>query len=347
MTTPITASVTSQPSIKNYTEYQIGRFIYRIFPVIGIIVATIGNTMCLILMNRKSLRESSASVYLSAIAVADTCTVYTGLLPAWLQAQFDINLAKRSTFICHLMEFLLYSVSEVAVWLVVALTIDRFISVVFPLKARYFCTKKKASVAIAIICALATIKNVHIFFTRGPVLDNAHRCQFLEPFEYFEAFVRPWIAFTLYAFLPISIIFACNIAIVYTLIKIRKKKLVNQASKKTDRNKRVNSMTGMFLAISLTFLCLITPSISVVISIPYWGTGMHDRARLYLTLAVTEILVYSNHSVNFVLYCITGRRFREEFLKLCSCCPSRSRVSPVDGTNPGGELSNSRTADRY
>ena len=44
-------------------------------------------------------------------------------------------------------------------------------------------------------------------------------------------------------------------------------------------------------------------------------TACHVR----LALAATELLMYSNHAVNFFLYCAAGERFRRQLCQLCRC----------------------------
>ena len=131
-----------------------------------------------------------------------------------------------------------------------------------------------------------------------------------EEYEYFEMFVRPWIGFTLYAFIPISTIFIFNILIIRGLMmmkKIREKKVapkpnehkihpqqlsqthgtnetglstatsdVTQADKQA---RHLTSLTMMFLAVSITFLILITPSICNIIARPYWVHSDEDQKR--------------------------------------------------------------------
>jgi hypothetical protein len=38
-----------------------------------------------------------------------------------------------------------------------------------------------------------------------------------------------------------------------------------------------------------------------------------------IVFAVIDVMLESNYTVNFYLYCLTGRRFRNEFLKVISC----------------------------
>lgn len=51
--------------------------------------------------------------------------------------------------------------------------------------------------------------------------------------------------------------------------------------------------------------------------------------RVRLALAATELLMYSNHAINFFLYCAAGERFRRQLCLLC-----RRRGSVAGGRPP-------------
>ena len=49
----------------------------------------------------------------------------------------------------------------------------------------------------------------------------------------------------------------------------------------------------------------------------------YEYAELYFFSTVAYILADCNSAVNFYLYCLMGRKFREEFLKVLLCWKSR------------------------
>ena len=89
-------------------------------------------------------------------------------------------------------------------------------------------------------------------------------------------------------------------------------------------------MTSMCLGASFCFLVCITPSIVLLIGRPYW-----DKEPAYhLAKGINNQLVFVNHSVNFFLYCVTGRRFRQVIISLF-CCRGSSGSGRAGG-GPGG-----------
>ena len=174
----------------------------------------------------------------------------------------------------------------------------------------------------------AIIKNVHLFWTKGRQvivgadgIDEVINCGFPTPaIEHFELYIRPWIGFTLYAFLPIAAIFALNICISYKLYKIAKFRPGGNASSTggtsggTDKNTK--QLTIMLLSVAIVFLILIIPSITVLVAKPYVVKSKEDEVRMAYVEAIVDSMAYINHSTNFILYCLTGTGFRKEAKKL-------------------------------
>ena len=136
-----------------------------------------------------------------------------------------------------------------------------------------------------------------------------------------KSLFRPWVAFSLYAFIPIAFIFVFNSIIVARLLKLKKVKAKQQnlTSSTQQNGAYFSAMTAMFLSVSFLLLLLLIPSISLIVSIPYWSRDAKSQALLKMMFAITDTLVALNHSINFLLYCMTGRRFRREFMLMVGC----------------------------
>ena len=270
---------------------------------------------------------------------------------------------------------------------------DRFIAVQFALKAKNFCTRKRAIIVSIVIFVLAFIKNTHLLFTRGLVpvetettaeihnnttannTEVEYVCGItLEDARHFETYVRPWIGFSLFFFIPIASMLLLNILIVIALIKIKrtrerkikpdqtaegqsqenaqsqgtgqpkgkrmslslkpsfKPQKTGPQKSKSGMSSKITSLTIMFLSVSIVWLLLITPSMSNIVALPYWVETDEDWDLFFVIAAVTDSFVYINHSINFLLYCISGRRFREEFLAMIGCKKKDQREVTMNQT---------------
>ena len=117
----------------------------------------------------------------------------------------------------------------------------------------------------------------------------------------------------LYSFIPLSVMFTANCLIVlkFMLAKWNNRnggaESVNQALSKSAIKGSV-----MLLTVSFAFLILTGPMCVY--------TSMIENDPPKLLYGVAAILQYLNHSINGLLYCISGSRFRYEFAQLFKCC---------------------------
>ena len=218
-----------------------------------------------------------------------------------------------------------YSAGDVSIWLLVAFTFDRFVAVCFPLSKRRVCQWKRAVVAAATIVFLALVKNFHEFWTRGPEYrkngELRRICGSQKQYEFFLDYVRPWLAFALVMAAPFALILFFNCMIVHSLIKSQR--LRNKTAPSVTGSKPPASTSGfrhttfMCLGISIAFLICIAPSIVLLIGKPYWK--YRTNVAYNVAKAISNFLGFLNHCINFVLYCVTGQRFRQELRELLTC----------------------------
>ena len=83
-------------------------------------------------------------------------------------------------------------------------------------------------------------------------------------------------------------------------------------------------LTSMLLSVSVAFLVLTLPMGVFVVVSRYWNPPSgHGKARFALVRDLTDSLMITNHAVNFLLYCLSGRRFRGKAVIIVSrLCPA-------------------------
>lgn len=239
-----------------------------------------------------------------------------------------------------------YTASDVAIWILVLFTVDRFLAVCFPLSKRYIINKPmRASLLCCAVFIFAFAKNFHVFWTRGPEYRNNScldkHCGRPHPYYVFEEFVRPWVAFVTISVLPFLIILVSNILIIRTLLRARyrQKHTVLSSSRMTmrqhsggsklvggTRSGKFTQTTLMCLSASLAFLVCVTPSIVLTVGRFRWSEPPHRKAY-YMSRAVTHQLACLNHAVNFFLYCLSGQRFRSELIAMLQCKESDAKFA--------------------
>ena len=118
---------------------------------------TAGNVTSMTVLLRARMRGKSVYLFLLLLAVADTAVLYVSAFQLWIRDVAGLALLNVNTASCRTFMFLTLLFQHMAAWIVVLVTVDRFVAVWFPLKATSWCTVTRASVASATCCALVSL----------------------------------------------------------------------------------------------------------------------------------------------------------------------------------------------
>lgn len=329
---------------ERYPEYMYpNSFLKKYVPPVLLSLGTFGNLLSFIIMARSMLRVSTYS-YLAVLAVMDILVLYVGLLRMWI-GHFSIDVQLTSNLLCKLINFLGYVSSDTSVWLIIAVTIERFIAVKCPLRAPRMCNAFRARFVIIGVIILICSINAHIMWTvelHYSTINGSSlvKCEASEKHKVLVKDIWPWVDAAIYSFVPFVIITILNSLIVRQVLQARKRRSQmqhveltamycsfaskHQRKKSNENNKK---LTFMLLAVSFTFLLTTLPmNVQLIVSAFYGSLADNPKGYAQMTLArtVVELLMYVNHSINFFLYCATGKKFRRQVRDLiCLCCKGK------------------------
>ncbi|GIY77573.1 FMRFamide receptor [Caerostris extrusa] len=290
----------------------------------GALISTIGllgviaNFVSLIILSRPQMR-SSVNCGLQGLAVFDTIVLICAVLMLGLN-----KLGSRITFlktytldVSPLIIPIAYPVGLIAqtgsVWTTVAVTVERYIAVCHPLKAKSLCTYRRARSFNLFITLMAIFYNIPRFWevehseyfapdmnrTVYKVVASQLRVNKL----YYEVY-HIWLYLLVMYFIPFLVLMIFNILIWKTVRRANKERQTLSRKQQGEF-----SLAMMLLCVVVVFL--ICNILALVINIiEYFDIFLLPLVR------VSNLLVTVNSSVNFVIYCIFGRKFKRTFLVL-------------------------------
>ena len=216
----------------------------------------------------------------------------------------------RSWTDCKLYQFLFYFGRHYSSMLLVLMSIKKCFAVYLPLKAKTVCTVKTAKWSTgAVGVILASYDLVYFVGFESDISKSSghHICALNDDYrEILDAMDA-----LLYSFGPFAFMFITNSAITFKFMKAKCNLSNSTESTNQALGKAATRGTAMVVTVSVTFLLLTAPvgvdnALSHVVRLtqfPFY--------RLFMNLTQ-----YLNHSINGILYCIVGSRFRTELLKL-------------------------------
>ena len=351
-------------NLDRYIYYQQHLVLMTYIPPILLVLGTFGNVLSFIILTRRPMRRVSTYLYLAVLSVMDTLVLQVGLLRIWIGILTGVDAKDLATWVCKSVTVLLYTVSDYSVWLILAVTVERYIAVCHPLKAHSLCDTSKAAKVIFSIGIVILAINFHFFFTvdiktvkdktRSHNLESNSSagvgrmsCEATDGFEPLLEYWQ-WVDAFIYSFLPFVVLVVLNSCIIHQVMKAKATRgqlaagslhgnnprpvvankgplPSNSSSSGTSAQEGSTKMTLMLLTISFAFLITTLPGNVVLILTTYWNSRVNEMspeekselmAKGQLLRTITQLLMFTNHSMNFYLYCAAGQKFRQQLCKL-------------------------------
>ena len=424
----------SQEHADSRATHRTIRYLLRYLPPVLLLAGTIGNILAGVVLSTREMSRHPTSSYLVALSIADTAVLYLGLFRFWLAGIFGLNHLDKSDAACKIINFTNTTASNLSAWLLVAVTVDRYLGICQPIKARASGASGRFSkIVIWTILFFFLLLNLHFFWTVSSryfvsfvrlkstgllstdvdYQDLWHwkkgswKCRLEDTF--WASKVWPWIDMILYSFLPFALLLTFNAFIIRAITLSRRfvrssnvelqsylslTKSGSSKVKKSDSREKLNTycrrltsicqsrllcdartfpeggtsenstppgsskknltagssgetrrfkldsstrLSFMLLVVSLSYILLTLPMSLMMIAAAFLndmvesvelGEAKQIEASFGLGRAIAEMLMYSNHAINFYLYCLTGTAFRHRLKRLVcfgtsKCCKSR------------------------
>ncbi|XP_012286429.1 FMRFamide receptor [Orussus abietinus] len=297
-----------------------------------------GNLISMIILSRPQMK-SSINYLLIWLARCDTVLIITSVLTFGLPAIYSYTgLLFEYKFLVYpkIVKFL-YPLTGIVqmgtVYLTLAVTMERYVAVCHPLKARSFCTYGRARIAVICIVIVSIIYNLskywevdfdtEIHWKYNVTVTCIIPASLRESELYVTLYVH-WMYFFVYYLFPFGCLVIFNFAI------YRRVRKANRELQHLSRHQRREiGLATMLLCVVIVFIiCNILPLVSNVYE-KFW------RDPPGWLVQTGDLLVTINSSINFIIYVIFGRKFKRIFLGLF--CSARffgpGRDSPEFQTN--------------
>ncbi|XP_045197542.2 apelin receptor B-like [Mercenaria mercenaria] len=335
---------TSTMSKEDFAEYEAAVMLWKIIPPFLIVFGTTGNAITIYALLQKRLRNSPTPLFLATLALSDILALTTGLLRQWIKYTFDVDIREDFTVSgCKFHWFIVYVVTQFSSWMLICVTVERVISTFLPHKRHVFCQMKFAYISVcAVLCFLMTL-NAHYLFGYGDVSRHVgngtkeQRCvPTTEQYDHFIIYSWTWIDWCVFYLIPLLVLLTGNSLIVYKVFKSHRRchgTVTSNTNPSTAVQKSISSLTLLLMLVSVLFIICVTPIVVYPIGDPYWreGTSEHKLAKLFLIETIANLLMYLNHSVNFLVYFLSGSKFRSEVNRIV-CVHATGHASTVSGS---------------
>ena len=219
---------------------------------------------------------------------------------------------------CKLIPFAEYTSIVVSVLTMGVIAVERFFSVVFPMKRQPINSKKSCFITIALVWFIGTIYPSLYFYTSKIVhKDTKQYCLFSwEPaFVHAEAYkVQFTIALILFTMIPFVLFTSLYSSIIISLHR-QKGRIKLSSEQATRRNKKYKSIAYMLVTIvALFFLSWAPVNVYLFLSALVWPTHRPCESRHMIFSAI--FVGYSYPALNPFVYFTFNSEYRKSFQEL-------------------------------
>nr|BAI22694.1 growth hormone secretagogue-receptor 1aV-S [Coturnix japonica] len=265
--------------------------------VLLFVVGVLGNMMTMLVVSRFRDMRTTTNFYLSSMAFSDLLIFLC--MPLDLFRLWQYRPWNFGDLLCKLFQFISESCTYSTILNITALSVERYVAICFPLRAKVIITKRKVKLVILILWAISFISAGPIFVLVGVEHENGTNPLSTNECRATEYAIRSglltimvWIS-SIFFFLPVFCL-----TVLYSLIgrKLwrRKRKNIGPSTVIRDKNnKQTVKMLGRYL-FSKSFEA---GSLEIAVISQYCNL-------------VSFVLFYLSAAINPILYNIMSKKYR-------------------------------------
>jgi len=292
--------------------------------------------------------------YLLTLAASDSCYLVSVFLSktlttirCWYFIESALDIVNRSDISCVLLQYLSDLFSNISTCVILAFTVERAVAVFKPMRYKELCTVARARLVCALIfvAIAASIAPYHVLFI-GIWVDYSV-CAILQKHEaaFYVLYVVEMFIFRL---VPVAIIATINAFIICRVTSLARTKRQwmtgtghgshssaaaeprerdhqssQPSARKTHAEDRNLQLTIILILVSSSYVLAYIPVLLHFVMRKIQLSGLIPVSRKALTIVgnYSKALYVAGFAINFFLYTVSGRVFRDQLKKIvCGCC---------------------------
>ncbi|XP_060526784.1 FMRFamide receptor [Cylas formicarius] len=340
--------VNDDPGIEkwNFFRFVTNGILLNVIGCFGIL----GNLISMIILSRPQMR-SSINYLLIGLARIDTVLIITSILLFGLPGIYPYS---KHLFLYyfrvypHIAPFVypLATVMQTAsVYLTMTVSLERYVAVCHPLRARSLCTYGRARTYVIAIVIFSTMYNAprlwegEIKSEWSDTFNMTVYCPIQSAFrdnELYQTIYIHWLYLICMYLLPFISLAVLNGAIYRQVLKANRER--QRLSRLQQRE--IGLATMLMCVVAVFFVCNLLPMVINIVET--FKIPTEDVFDITMMINLSNLLVTINSSVNFIIYVIFGEKFQRLFLVLF-CHNSLffpGRESPDGATHDDSFVSN-------
>ncbi|CAF1085229.1 unnamed protein product [Adineta steineri] len=286
-----------------------------------------GNLASMATFMQITLRATSTAFLFLILAVSDSLFLLVSIFDF-----VEVGLTQEPILLtnydslCRFRWFLKGLTQFCSAWILVFVTIDRWLRTRFPFKANKWCTHR--TVIIVTICIITIGISLHShmlsaeFFGKffpGIATVACGPVQFWAPYTLFFFVQWPFIQVFFVCLIPVALMLLGSIDIHHAIQKTKSRiQTVGMNQPQQLRQARLHRQMLILMISSIMIFFITTLPVSIrqiVAAYAIFANTTIDENEIVNETAILTVLLSLNYAINFYVHCLTSKLFRDEFIK--------------------------------
>ena len=322
-TTTVATARSGGPCSEGLAFFRLVTEVYIPAPIA--LIGILGNIMAFIVLCCQK-RKISTTVILLALAVVDTLILLT-VFPLKTLYYSSVCLGtpqdyKETWKLCYRYMYpLLFVLRMIDTWLIVFLSIDRWIAVSKPLHAPRLCTLRRTFIELVILIICAIVFGAPRWFesTQYGFLDTHHDVTVLNSYDWYIYTYKLGFFFLFMYLIPMTLMIVLNVQLILSLHKASR----SMIGRRHSQSAHASQHRGVtVIVVSVVVTCVVCNLLAMFSHVLYslvtidkekYAEQLGD-ARGYIS-QTSNVFIVLNSSINFFLYCFSSKNFRQNTLR--------------------------------
>ncbi|XP_033096616.1 melatonin receptor type 1A-like [Anneissia japonica] len=296
------------------------------------VIGILGNILVLVVYYKNRFKKQSTANYFLCSLVVSDLIVCISVIPLHLYLEVTSIYRFIKDIECQISLFIWNQTLLCSSWILVGISIDRYLAIRYPLETKIDAKKAKFMVVgIWVMSVIVASPSLMIFV--GP------RCTLMETTA-FPLFFTTAILHSLVAmYIPLVIIIAAYLQIFYLLSKRKKHSKRQIGCQKLINNTRTIVAKRLFLVIIVYIICWLPRAVLKIHLSFTTGDRTDSNSRDLILYLIEYFLPYLNSLLNPVLYFMINKSFRRQCRRIfccyyrCVCCRAERTAYTLQKTS--------------
>lgn len=270
------------------------------------IFGIIGNSFSLVVLMRKSLKQSPY-INLKALTTINLLALMISF-PYMLHGEYSQEYAWL-WYNIYIFIPLVNWLTATSVWVVVLMTVERFVYVRFPLRAKSQFGRTGTIIRILVVMLITFAMSLHKFFIYN--IDRVRARYVKTPFATSRlSYIIDIALMVVIHFIPLVILAVVNFLLIRTVREARNRRVVFNLRNNQEGGwqKDERRFTVTLVSIVILNICFVGPAtITDILNLS--TLGMRSRVTFSLMRQISNVLLLFCLSFNFVLFCTFNKKF--------------------------------------